>query len=92
MTTLYTWLKDPAFRAKVDELRNELVDRAVGRLAELMAGQALDALTSRLRRKDAETGELVAGLDDIKAAFELFANLSTVADFKARLEKLEGKK
>jgi hypothetical protein len=91
-TTIDRWMSQEPFRQRVDQLRRQIVDRAVGRLSGLMAKEALNALTARLRRKDAETGELAAGLDDIKAAFELFANVSTVADFKARLEKLEGKK
>jgi hypothetical protein len=88
MTTLYTWQKDPAFCAKVDELRNELVDRAVGRLADLMAGKALDVLTARLDRTDAETGAPTAGLDDVKAAFDLFGGLRSNTELKEKLDRL----
>jgi hypothetical protein len=78
-----------AFRERIAELRRELVDRAIGRLSELMAGQALDVLTQRLEGQDTRTGKPTATLDDVKAAFELFINVTDAADLKARIEQLE---
>jgi hypothetical protein len=89
VTTLWTWKKQPAFRERIAELQRELVERAVHRLSDLMAGKALDALTDRLDRTDPETGERVTTLPDICAAFELFINVTNAADLKARIEELE---
>lgn len=86
--TIWRWLKVPEFKGRVDELRKELTDRAIGRLADLMAGKALDVLTKRLDAKD-KTGKTTATLDDVKAAFDLFLSTTNAAELKARLEALE---
>jgi hypothetical protein len=83
-TTLYRWLKDPAFRARVAELRTELVDRAIGRLADLMGHRAADTLEMLLGAK-CDTVKL----DSVKAVFELFLQTTNAADLKARIEALE---
>jgi hypothetical protein len=88
MSTLYQWLKQPAFRDKIDELRREVVDRAIGRLADLMSGKAIDVLTARLDRTDPDTGEVAASLDDVKAAFDLFGGLKSNTELQAKLDKL----
>jgi len=88
MSTLYDWLKNPAFVAKIDELRREVVDRAIGRLADLMSGKALDRLIQRLDRTDAETGEVACTLDDVKAAFDLYGGLRSNTELAAKLDKL----
>jgi hypothetical protein len=36
--TIWRWLKDPAFRERVAEIRRALLDRAIGRLADVIAG------------------------------------------------------
>jgi hypothetical protein len=41
--TVFTWLKDPAFRDRVDAIRSDLFALAVGRLAGL-SGQAAEVL------------------------------------------------
>jgi hypothetical protein len=90
VTTLRNWrLGNPGFTQRIRELQRELVDRAVARLAELMAGKALDALTERLSRTDPKTGALMVGLDDIKACFEIFVHTTNAAELKQRLELLE---
>jgi hypothetical protein len=88
LVTIWTWLKQAAFRERLAELRRELVDGAIGRLADLMAGLALDALKRRLEAKD-KAGKPAVTLDDIKATFELFLNTTNAADLKARIEELE---
>jgi transposase len=84
--TIYEWLKKPAFKERVAELRQTAVDRAIARLSELMGGQALDSLNRLL--SDEETSASVR-LDSVKAVFELFINTSNAAELKERLEKLE---
>jgi hypothetical protein len=88
VSTLWLWKKQPAFRQRIEELRHQLIDRSIGRLSELMAGKALDVLDKRLDKKD-EDGNCAAGLDDVKAAFELFVGITNAAELKARLEELE---
>ena len=91
MSTLFRWLAQPAFVARIDELRREVVDRAIGRLADLMSGKAIDVLTKRLDRTDPETGEVAATLDDVKAAFDLFGGLKSNTELQAKLDKLLAK-
>jgi hypothetical protein len=89
VSTLWLWKKQPAFRQRIEELRHQLIDRSIGRLSELMAGKALDVLNKRLDKKDPDTGETSATLDDVKAAFELFVGIKNAADLQSRLEELE---
>src|SRR5262249_62391363 len=56
-TTVWAWLRQEDFRKRIDELRRELLDAAIGKLADLMAGQAgavlgesLDPRATRTRR------------------------------------------
>ncbi len=84
-TTIWRWLReDRSFSARVSELRAELTDRAVGRLADLMATTAADALTGLLGAKS----EAVR-LDAVKSVYELFINVTNAAELKARIEQLE---
>jgi hypothetical protein len=88
--TLWTWTTQvPAFRARVDQLRKEITDRAVNRLADLLAGKALDVLEARLDARDEETGLPVSTVGDVKAVAETLINLTNAADLKARIEALE---
>jgi hypothetical protein len=83
-TTIWRWLKQPAFRQRIEALRRELVDRAVGRLADMMAGTAADTLRKLL---DAKSDSV--RLDSVKAVYELFVNVTNAAELKARIEQLE---
>jgi hypothetical protein len=82
--TIWGWLKQPAFRERVSELRKELTDRAIGRLADMMAGAAADTLLKLLEAKSDSVR-----LDSVKAVYELFVNVTNAADLKDRLERLE---
>jgi hypothetical protein len=82
--TVWGWLRQPAFKARVAELRQELTDRTIGRLADLMAGSAADTLRQLLA---AESDHVK--LDSVKAIFELFVNVTNAAELKARIEALE---
>jgi hypothetical protein len=85
IATVHRWFREsPAFCKRIDELRTELVDRAVGRLADLMAGAAVDRLSGLL---GAESECLQ--LDAVKAVYELFIGIRNAADLKARIEELE---
>jgi hypothetical protein len=86
VTTIWVWKKQPPFRERLAELRQELVDCAVGRLADMMAGKAADALAKLLRAKSEGVR-----LDSVKAVYELFVNVTNAADLKARIEQLEAR-
>jgi hypothetical protein len=83
-TTLYRWLKVPVFRDRIAELRSDLVDRAIGRLADLMGDRAADTLEALLGAKSDSVK-----LDSVKAVFELFLQCTNAAELKARIEALE---
>src|SRR5262245_59882325 len=68
-STLYEWMHDDLFRSRIEELRAELVDRSLGRLAEAMGGEAMDTLLGLL----ASESEGLR-LDSVKTFFELFVN------------------
>ena len=82
--TIFRWLKQPPFRERIAQLRVELVDRAIGRLADMMAGAAADSLRNLLDAKS-ET----VRLDGVKAVYELFVTVSNAADLKERIERPE---
>jgi hypothetical protein len=84
INTVYKWKKLPAFNERVAELRRETVDRAIGRLSDMMAGAAADKL---LKLLDAKSESLQ--LDAVKAVYELFINVTNAAELKARIEQLE---
>jgi hypothetical protein len=84
IATVHRWFKESAFRARIAELRTELVDRAIGRLADIMAGAAVDRLSSLLRAKSESLQ-----LETVKAVYELFVNVTNAAELKARIEQLE---
>jgi hypothetical protein len=77
-------MKQPAFRERVSELRKELTDRAIGRLADLMAKDAADALAKLLKAKSD-----AIKLNSVRAVYELFVNVSNAAELKDRIEELE---
>jgi hypothetical protein len=83
-TTIKRWLREPAFLRRVAELRRELTSRALGRLADAMAGPAADTLFELLGAK----AEKVR-LDAAKAFFELGQKLIELEDLKERLAALE---
>ena len=84
-TTVNRWLKDPAFQQRVSELRRQLTERAIGRLADMMAGEALDTLRKLLARSKSDTVKL----DAVRTVFEKFLDVTNAAELKDRIERLE---
>jgi hypothetical protein len=81
--TLHRWLvEDPSFRARVDALRSELFNRAVGRLAD-QAVAAADRLGS-LVGSDREAVALAAA----KAVLELGPRLREAAELQQQVDEL----
>ena len=85
--TIYRWRQLPEFNARVVELRNELVDGAIGRLANLMAGKAADALEKLLTAKRDDTR-----LASVKAVYDIFVGVTNAAELKSRIEELEAER
>jgi transposase-like protein len=84
--TIWEWMKQSGFKDRVAELRQLLTDRTIGRLADLLAGSALDTLVQLL---NAESDNLK--LETVKTLFEQFIAVTNSVDLKARLEALEAK-
>ncbi|MGV1080774.1 MAG: hypothetical protein ACOYD1_13160 [Candidatus Nanopelagicales bacterium] len=81
--TLYRWRTQPAFQARLDQLRGEMIERAVGLLSRLAAASVI-ALARSLRSAD----EAVR----VRAATAILDRLISVrehAAFDARLRELE---
>jgi hypothetical protein len=82
--TIQRWKQLPHFRARVAELRQELVDKAIGRLSDLMGHRACDVLEKlMLAKSDA------IKLESVKTIFDLHANTSAAAGLKDRLAAVE---
>jgi hypothetical protein len=78
-------LADPAFRRRVCELRAEMVQRALGKMADGMA-EAADTLRQLLRAE----GESVR-LGAARSILELGNKLRESAELEERLAALEGR-
>lgn len=76
-------LADPAFRRRVDELRGEMVRRALGKMADGMADAA-----DRLRQLLAARSEAVQ-LGACRALLELGVKLRENVELEQRLTDLE---
>jgi hypothetical protein len=70
---------------RVAELRKELTERAIGRLADMMATTAAETLARLATSAKSEQVQL----DSAKAVYELFINVTNSADLKSRLEQME---
>jgi hypothetical protein len=76
-------LAEPDFRARVAAIRAEMIDRAAGRMSDMLA-EAADQLR-RLLQSRSEGTRLTA----IKSAFELALRLHDVEQIEVRLRALE---
>jgi hypothetical protein len=84
VVTIYEWLKNPAFRARVEELSHDLWDQAINRLRDMMAGVALDKLKGLLSSENESLR-----LEAVKVIYEVLMGMTSAADLKARIEALE---
>jgi transposase-like protein len=82
-TTLYKWLRKPAFKARVTELRERMVAEAVGKLSRGMAGAA--ATLERLLKSKDERVKLAAA----KAILDSAVKVRDQADLADRLAAVE---
>jgi transposase-like protein len=83
-STIWAWLKQPEFRSRIAELRQQWLDTAIGRLGELLGQEALDTLKQLLRaRSDG------IKLESVKAAFELYTGIVNSTELQARIAQLE---
>jgi hypothetical protein len=84
-TTLWRWLQEAEFRARVAAERQRLVDRAVGRLADASV-RAVDVLLEVADDAEAPPSARVAAA---RGVLEIGGRLREEADLGARLDDLE---
>jgi hypothetical protein len=82
--TAWRWLQVPAFTARIQSLRKDLLDAAVGKLASMMAGAATDKLRELL---EADSASL--RLDVVEKIFDLYLRTTSNIDLKAELEQIK---
>jgi hypothetical protein len=83
------WRAEPAFAARIAEIRKEIMDRTVGRLSDLLASKGVDVIEGRLDARDAKTGRPTATIADVKEVVEIFTGVTSVAELKSRIEAIE---
>jgi hypothetical protein len=82
--TVYRRLEDPAFKARVQEVRGEMVRRSAG-LLTAAAGQAVQTLLALQR----EAMPPAVRLGAARAVIELGLKVREVAELEARIAALE---
>jgi hypothetical protein len=83
LRTAFRWLADPAFQARIVELRNEASGRALGRLSLTMNSAA-----RKLAKLIASTDERIA-LSAARSILELRGKLHETDEFERRLSAVE---
>lgn len=81
--TVFRWLQDDAFQARIRELRGEMFQRAVGRLSEV-SGKAAGTLAALLDSQN-EMVRLAAA----RLVLSIGQNLHEIEDLARRIEDLE---
>ncbi len=81
--TLHRWLADPSFRRRVCKLRDEMSNRAAGRLAAGMVRAA--EVLSRMLKSDSERARLAAAKVILAAGLQV----GELVDLQARIAELE---
>jgi hypothetical protein len=82
--TIYRRLKDPAFRARLREVRSDMVRRAAGMLTAA-AGQAVSTLLSLQK----ESVPAAVRLGAARAVLEIGIKVREMAELEARMDELE---
>jgi hypothetical protein len=84
LRTLHRWLAEVmAFQQRVDEIREELFEKATGRLSDL-AGQAAETLGGLLRSDNEKIR-----LEAVRAIFENARSFREMTELSSRLAALE---
>lgn len=85
-STLWTWLRTPLFAARVAELRKQTVDRAMGRMTDLLT---LASKTYRSILMDASaSAKLKVQVAD--SVFDRFQGLLSLVELRLEIEKIKG--
>ena len=84
-STLWRWLRDPAFRVAYRRARQEVLERATARLAALV-GVAVEALSEIVADRAVSPHVRVSAASRI---VEFALKAAEIEDVQARLEKLE---
>jgi len=81
--TLYSWLKDPAFKAELERQRHEITEEAYGLLSQNLT-KAVEVLTTLLDDSEKRLKRLAA-----KDILEFFIKHIEMKAFEERLEAIE---
>lgn len=84
--TIWAWHKLPHFKERVTEYRRELTDRAIARLADMMASTAADTLQELASNPEVSAS---TRLDAAKSIYDIFVNVNNAQELQARIEQLE---
>ena len=82
-TSLYAWLKNPAFKNELDRQLKELSDHALDRL-KASTTEAVDVLIKTLKRRNPHLQ-----LKSAKSIMDYFLKIKELQEFDERLSKLE---
>ena len=82
-TAVWTWMRQPAFKDRIAELRRQLTDVALGQLSALLTDAA--ATLAVLLRSDSER----LRLDTVRTIFDTYIGMTNNAELKAEIEKVK---
>src|SRR5262249_6991379 len=81
--TAYSWLASPAFKARIAELRSQMLDRTLGRLTDA-ACKSVDTLVALLDEESPNIGRRAAA-----SILEILGRLKDHVEVERRLTDLE---
>jgi hypothetical protein len=91
--TAYRRLEDPAFRARVDQARDEMLRQTIGRLSAL-GTEAVTALVTLMKSADStdaiKLGAVRTALDNLFRGHEQFTLVRQIEDLRRLLEEVQG--
>jgi hypothetical protein len=84
-------MKVEAFRDRIAELRKELTERTISRIADLLAGVGCDVIEARLNRVIEKDGQsvMLATIEDVERVASLLVGLKSAGEIQSRLDALE---
>jgi hypothetical protein len=84
--TIFTWLKDPAFAARIADARSEMIDAAIGHLT---AAAPAAAMTIELLSGPKSTVDTKAKISACKSVFEVLARVKDLAEITKQLADIK---
>jgi hypothetical protein len=84
-TTVWEWMRQPAFKERVAELRKQLTDVALGQLTALLT-DAARGLSDILKAADTPAR---MKLDTIRTIFETYIGMMNNAELRAEIDRIK---